>query len=340
MSKTTTLALDVRSQREAMMKKSPRVGAAVVFAVLSIASAHATDYPARPVKIITQGAAGSGPDVIARIIADHLGRAWGKQVLIVNHPGGGGVIAAQTAATADPDGYTLYIPTITTFVIMPEIQAKLAFDLDRDFVHVGFVGETPMMVAVAPSLGVDSLSDLIAFAKKRPGEILYAANNRGSLPHLTGELLRSRSGIQLTFIPYQGAAAGLQDLIGGRISMIVESVGALAGAIQGGSVRPIAVASSARVPNLPNVPTVAETIPGFAALGWFVLMAPARTPEAIVRKVNEDLNKILARPDLRQRFQELGAFVRPMSPAQTAEFIAKEQQVWRPLVRQIGLATQ
>jgi tripartite-type tricarboxylate transporter receptor subunit TctC len=323
-----------------MMTKLFGIAGSALVAVLAGTSAEAADYPVRPVKIITQGAAGSGPDVIARIVADHLARAWAKQVLIVNQPGGGGVLAAQTGAAAEPDGYTLYLPTITTFVIMPEIQAKLPFDLDRDFVPVGFVAETPMMFAVAPSLGVNSLAELTAFARKQPGDMFYAANNRGSLPHLTGELLRSRSGIPLTFVPYQGAAAGLQDLIGGRISMIVESVGALTGAARGGSVKPIAVASAQRVPSFPDVPTVSETLPGFEALGWFVLMAPARTPEALVRKVNDDLNRILARPELEQKFQELGAFVRQMSPAQTAEFIRKEQQAWRPLVRQIGLAAQ
>ena len=135
-------------------------------------------------KIITQGAAGSGPDVITRIVADHLGKRWGQQVLIFNHAGAGGVLAGRAAATADADGYTLYLPTITTFVIMPEIQKALPFDLDRDFTPIGFVAETPMMIAVSPSLGVRSLPELIALATARPGELFYAANNRGSLPHL------------------------------------------------------------------------------------------------------------------------------------------------------------
>jgi tripartite-type tricarboxylate transporter receptor subunit TctC len=319
------------------MKQALAVGTAFVWVLLGEAWAESPDYPAKPVKIITQGATGSGPDVIARIVADHLSKAWGKQVVIFNQPGGGGVRAAQTAGTAEPDGYTLYFPTVTTFVIMPEVQAKLPVDLDRDFVPVGHVAETPMMVAVAPSLGLNSLPELIALAKSRPGDILYAANNRGSFPHLTGELLRKKAGIEVRFVPYQGAAAGLQDLVGGRISMIVESVGALKGAAQGGSVKPLAVASTSRLPSLPNLPTVAETLPAFSALGWFVLMAPMGTPEAIIRKVNEDLNMVLAKPELKQKFQDLGAFVRPMSPAQTGDFIAKEQQTWRPLVRQIGL---
>jgi tripartite-type tricarboxylate transporter receptor subunit TctC len=187
---------------------------------------RAADFPARPVKIITQGAAGSGPDVLARIVADHLGRTWGHPVVILNHAGGGGMVAARAAAAAEPDGYTLYLPTITTFVIMPEMQEKLPFDVERDFVRIGLFAETPMMIAVAPSLGVNSLQELVELAKTRPGGIFYAANSRGSLPHLTGELFRDRTGMHLNFIPYPGAAAGLQDLMGGRVSMIVESVGA------------------------------------------------------------------------------------------------------------------
>ena len=315
----------------------PTLLTTILLASILIAPAVATDYPAKPVRIITQGAAGSGPDVITRIVAEHLGRRWGQQALILNHPGGGGVVAGRAAATAEADGYTLYVATITTFVIMPEIQRTLPFDLERDFAEVGFVAETPMMIAVSPSLGVRSLPDLIALAKSRPGELFYAANNRGSLPHLTAEMFRARTGADLTFVPYQGAAAGLQDLIGGRIAMIVESVGALSGPAQAGSITPLAVASAARLPNLPGLPTVAEAVPGFVAMGWFVLLAPSRTPEAIVRKLNEDLNAVLAEPELRQKLQDLGAFVRTMSPSETAEFIRSEQRAWKPLVMQIGL---
>jgi tripartite-type tricarboxylate transporter receptor subunit TctC len=258
-------------------------------------------------------------------------------VLVVNHAGGGGVLAGRAAATAGVDGYTLYVPTITTFVIMPEIQRTLPFNLDLDFTPIGFFAETPMMIAASPSLGVRSLRDLLSVAKSRPKELFYAANNRGSLPHLAAELFRARTGVDLTFVPYQGVAAGLQDLMGGRIAVIVESVGALTGAMQSGSVTPLAVASATRLPSLPDLPTVAELVPDFTAMGWFALMAPRGTPDAIVRKVNEDLNAVLGEAELRQRLQELGAFARTMSPGETATFIRREQERWRPLVRQVGL---
>ena len=313
--------------------------AAVACAQLSAVGA-AAEFPDRPVRIITQGAAGSGPDVIARLVAEELARLWHQQVLILNHPGGGGVVAARAAATAEPDGYTLYIPTITSFVIMPEMQRKLPFDIVDDFTQIGFVAETPMMFGVSPALGVDSLQAFVALSKQRPAELFYAANNRGSLPHLTGELLRKQTGADITFVPYPGAAAGLQDLMGGRIAMIVESVGALSGSVSGGSVKALAVASTRRLPNIPDLPTVAETIAGFEALGWFVLSGPAKIPSQTVQRLNHDLNTALAQPALQQKLLALGAFARPMTPEDTVAFIRKEEQVWRPLVRQMGLAAQ
>ena len=317
----------------------------VIFAVTVLSApippaAGASDYPSRPVKLITQGAAGSGPDVIARIVADHLARSWGQSVSIVNSTGGGGLIAAQAAANADADGYTLYVPTITTFVILPEMHERLPVDLDRDFARISVLAELPMVVAVAASAGIGSMPELIALAKSKPGEVFYAANNRGSLPHLTGEMLAHRTGTRLGFVPYPGAAAGLQDVLGGRVPMIVESVGALSGVIQAGSVKPLAVTSPRRLARWPDVPTVSETSPGFVAMGWIALMAPGRTPAAIVEKINADVNRVLVIPEVKQRLQELGAFVRPMSTADVTEFVRSEQRAWQPLVRQIGLKGQ
>jgi tripartite-type tricarboxylate transporter receptor subunit TctC len=299
--------------------------------------ASAETYPARSVKLVTQGAAGSGPDVIARIVTDHLGRLWGQQIVIINQPGAGGSAAARMAATAAPDGYTLYMAATSTFLVMPELFPNLPIDLDRDFVRIGFIGEQPMLIGAAPSLGIASSPELVALSTKRPGELLYAANARGTFPHLTVERLRKETGADLTFIPYPGAAAGLQDLMDGRISMIVESVGALWGAMQGSSIKALAVASSKRLSRFPELATVSETVPGFTAMGWFALLAPAGTPEPIVRQVNQDLLTVLELPELRKSFEDLGTFVRPMSPTEITQFIHDEQAVWRPVIRSLNL---
>ena len=183
-------------------------------AAIAGSPAKADSYPTRPVMILSPAGAGTGPDVIARIVADRLTQAWGQQVLVVNRPGGGGVIAAQAAAAAPPDGHTLYLPLASTFVVLPETQAKMPLDLARDLVPIGMIGEQPMVIAVNPALGINTLAELIARAKGRPGEILFGAP-RGTLPHLMGEMLRGRVGLDLAYIPSAGMRA-IQDTIGER----------------------------------------------------------------------------------------------------------------------------
>jgi tripartite-type tricarboxylate transporter receptor subunit TctC len=297
-------------------------------------------YPTRPVRLIAQGAVASGPDVLVRVVVDHLARRWGKPIVVVNRPGAGGLMALQTAAAAEPDGYTLYVPTITTFVILPEMHEKLPADPHRDFVTIGLVAQTPMMIAAARALPVTTLTELAILARREPGTIFYAANNRGSLPHLAAELWRDRAGAPMTFVPYAGAAAGLQDILGGRVSVIVESVGALSGAVKADRVRPLAVASTARLPAYPDLPTVAETTPGFTAIGWVALSAPRNSPREVGLKIGDDLRSVLAEAGLVRRFEELGAVASSMTPSQAQQFIQAEQKLWRPLVRRVGLTSQ
>ena len=326
------------------MKLHTMLSALCAVAILGVSTggsvANAEEYPTRHVSMIIQTAAGSGPDVIARILADRLTQSWGQQVVIINRNGAAGLVAAQAAAAAQPDGYTLYMPTSTALVILPETQPKMPVNFERDFVPIGLISQSPLIVAISPALGVSTLEQLIAVAKKRPGEILYAANNRGSFPHLAGEFFRHRAGIDLTFVPYAGAAAGLQDLLGGRISMMVEGPPALSGMLQAGSIKALAVTSATRLPNFPDLPTVAETIPGFQVGAWLALMARAGTPDFVVRKVSEDLQTILKLPAVKEKFETLGVYPLPMSPAQTAEFIRSEQKLWKPVIKEAGLALQ
>ena len=195
-----------------------------------------------------------------------------------------------------------------------------------------------MFISAAPSLGVSTLPELIALAKKRPGEIAYGTNGPGRLTHLTGELLQSRAGIKLLMVPYSagGTAQVLSDIMGGRIPLVIEAYSGVAGALQAGTVKALAVASAARLPSYPDLPTVAETLPGFAAVGWQVLVAPNGTPEAIVRKVNGDLIKALSDPASKEKLAKFGRDSRPMSPAEVTAFIHGEQRTWAPILQQIG----
>ncbi len=310
--------------------------------VIARPSAHADGYPTKPVKIVTQAPAGAGPDVILRIVADHLTQQWGQQVLVVNRPGAGGLIAAQDAATtSDRDGYTLYMASSSALVVLPETHPKLPFSFERDFTPLCLIGEQPFVIAVAPSLKVNTLGEFIALAKQHPGQITYAANYTGTLPHLAGEYFRQRSGIDVRFVPYTGGApAALKDVMAGTISMIVESLPALSSAIQGNIVKPLAVSSSQRLSQYPNLPTIAETIPNFEAKGWFALLAPTGTPDAVTAKLGRDLGIVLAATEVQQKFAALGTFVHPMTQSELASFISSEQKTWKPIIRQAGLGPQ
>jgi len=303
----------------------------LVLSALGCTTGQAETYPARPVKVIIPAGAATSPDVLARIVANHLTQVWTQQVVVINRPGGGGIIAAQAAATSEPDGYTLFFGLASTFVVLPETQDK--FDPHRAFVPISLVSEQPFLIAAASMLGVNTLADTIALAKKKPEGLLYAANFRGSLPHMAGELLAARAGIKLTHVPYPGVGPALNDVISGRIGLIVDSMPALSGAVASGTVKPLAVAAARRLPDFAELPTASETIAGFEASGWFALMAPAGVSSEIVHKVNRDLRDVLAQSELQRKFQTLGTYARPMSPPQTVSFIRSEQDRWRPLVR-------
>lgn len=312
-----------------------------ILALLAWASpALAADYPTKPVQIINQAAAGSGPDVIGRILAEQLTQRLGQQVLIINRPGAGGLIAAQAAAAAQADGYTLYMPSSSALMVLPQTHAHLPFDFHRDFVPIGMIGTQPMLITASPKLAVSTLAELIALAKKEPGKILYAGNSPGTIPSLTGDMLEQRAGINMTFVPYPGVAAALTDARGGRISVIIESLSGLAGAIQAGSVKLLAVTSDKRLPQFPDVATVAETLPGFEATGWFALLARTGTPDSIVQKVSSALRASLTDAGLKEKFTKLGTLATPMSPNEMQTFIQREEKNWTPVVRGAGLATQ
>jgi len=303
--------------------------------VCTSSTVSAESFPQKPVSIIAPVAAGVGADVIARILAESLSQRWKQQVLIVNRPGASGAIGAQAAAQAAPDGYTLYMAVSSAFAVLPETNTKWPVSLATDFATIGLISEQPMIVAAAPSLDVNTLPEFIDLAKRRPGEILYGAP-RLSVPHLTGAYLNARAGIQMRYIPTQGAAKVLQDVMNGNLHVVVDSVPGIAGALRNGIVKPLAFTGDERLRSFPDLALASETLPGFHVKGWFVLMAPAGTPEAIVSQISRDLRATLNDAELRKRYADLGTFPRPASVEQTMAYIKAEQDLWRPIVRQIG----
>lgn len=309
----------------------------VVVAALALAApAHAQSYPTQPVKVIVQQGPGGSIDVIARIVAEHLSPALGQPVVILNQPGAGGLVAARTLVGSPPDGYTLFLAASSVFVSLSVLQSNLNFSVD-DFVPIGFVGEQPFVIAVSDTLGVNSIADLIALSKKRSEGINFAAGTRGGLQHMTAEWFRSRSGANLTMVHYPSTPAALSDLVAGRVPVIVDSLSGLVGPSTGGHIKMIGIAAPNAPPTYPQIPTISATIPDFNASGWFVLVGPKGTPPEVVQKMGDSLRAALAQPTLQKKFNDVGTFTRTMNPAELAVFMRKEQDLWRPIVREVAL---
>ncbi len=313
--------------------------AAALLLALSAASgarAQADDYPTKTVTIISDAAPGSTPDVDCRFVAAGLSKIWGQQVIIVNHPGANGSIAARAASEAIPDGYTLFMPALSTFVALPSVAPNLPVKLPRDFVPIGYTADNPMFFAVNPSLGVSTLPQLIALARKEPGKISIAVTGVGRLTHLTGLVFEQRAKINLLPVPYTaGPAAAMADVAAGRVSMIIEGYSGIVGAVKAGQVKLVAVASHERLPQFPDLPTVAETLPGFSATGWQVLVAPLHTPSPIVAKVSTDLSKVVSDAEFKEKLGKIGSYSHAMTPEQVLAFVQKEQSTWLPVLQKI-----
>jgi len=305
----------------------------LTLAAAAAGPAQADDYPTKPIRIISDSAPGSAVDVTFRMVMDRLGTVLGQQIVPVDQPGASGAIAAHAASDAIADGYTLFAPAISLFISLPGKAENLPIILPRDFLPVGSLIAQPMFICASATSDIKTLPDLIERAKKEPGKISFAATGIGRITHLTGLLLQSRAGISLQVVPYTGGpAAALTDVIGGRVPLVIEGYSGLAGAIQAHSINVLAVASTHRLPDFPDLPTVAETLPGFAAGGWQGIVAPRGTPAAAIEKFNKALNQVLAEQDLAKQLAQRGAYVNPMTPAETNAFVNAQQAQWQPVL--------
>jgi tripartite-type tricarboxylate transporter receptor subunit TctC len=312
----------------------------LAWAALALAPpAGAEDFPNRPVKIIVQTAAGSSLDVLARLVAEPLSQMWGQQAIIINQAGAGGLIAARALASSVADGYTLFLAGGSVFVVLPEVQKDLPFDVNK-FEPIGFIAEQPYSLLTSKELGVKSVAELVALSKSKPGGLDSVAGTRGGLQHMTVEWFRAKSGAKLNMVHYPGAAQASNDVIANRVPVMMQTIAPVAGIVAAGEVKMLAVASAARLPNYPDTPTIAETIPGFTSSGWSILVAPQGTPQAVVQKLNTDLHTALSRPEVIRKFQELGNYTRPMNPQELADFLREERKTWGPIVRQVGATAQ
>jgi tripartite-type tricarboxylate transporter receptor subunit TctC len=320
----------------------PRAGLAIALSAIlavalttPVAPAIAPDnYPSRPVKLVAPQAPGGGVDLVARIIADKLGVAMGQTFVVENQAGAGGAIAAQMTARAQPDGYTLMIGYVATHATNPAVKANLGYDAVKDFTPIAMLGGTPNLLVVARAVPVNTLQEFVLYGKANPGKVDYGTSGVGTLNHLLMEQFKHASGVPSMAVPYRSIGQAFTDAIGGQIQVIFPGLAAAMPHVRSGAFKPLAVTGDQRQPLLPNVPTFKESgYQGFNGLTWYGIVGPAKMPEAITKKLNEEINKLLASPDLRDTFAAQALNVMPMTPPQFGRYIADEIAHWTAVAR-------
>jgi tripartite-type tricarboxylate transporter receptor subunit TctC len=315
------------------------IGAA---AIALCAAGQAQTYPFKVVKIVVAYAPGGATDVVTRAVAQRLSPMWNQPVIIENKPGANTNVAAGEVAKAPADGYTLLSTAESTFAVNPYVYAKLPFDPVKDYVPVSGLGIIQQVLAVHPSLPYNSVSDLIAAAKAQPGKLNYAAFGPGSSPHLNMEMFLHMAGVQMTAVHYKGGAPALTDVIGGHVAMIILSTTLTAKPYKAGQLRILGVGAKERLAAFPVRPTIAESgLPGYEAVSWFGLFAPAGTPREVVSKVNADVQRVLADPDFREKFLAPNYF-EPVtgSPEQFADYVKREAAKWKSVIQQAKITLE
>ena len=304
---------------------------------LSCPAAAQDGYPAKPIRLVVPFPPGGVVDILARLVGPRMGEGLGQGVVIDNRAGANGNIATELVARSQPDGYTLLLGQITSLAINPALYRNIPFDPVKDLAPVGLVAAAPQLMVVATGSGFMSVADVMARARARPGEVTFASSGNGSLAHLGQELMSQQAGVKFLHVPYKGAAPAVIDVVGGRAEVFMAAVPSVLGQVRGGKLRMLAVTSATRHPDLPEVPTLAESgFPGYDASNWFAIMGRAGTPGAIVARLNAELNRTLAAPDIRSKIAHEGA--RPLggTPQQLADVLAADLAKWRKVVADSG----
>jgi tripartite-type tricarboxylate transporter receptor subunit TctC len=318
------------------MKLSRRSALALAAACTLATGAFAQAWPAKPIRLIVPFPAGGGTDIIAREVANKVAGS-GYAFVIDNKPGSGGNLGVDAAAKAPADGYTLVLGQTSNLAINPSLYAKLPYDPVKDLTPVSLVASAPLVIVVAADSPYQTLADVIAAARAKPGFLNYATSGNGTVAHLATESFQKAAGIKFTHVPYKGAAQGATDLIGGQVQLYVSSIPTLIGHVKGGKMRAIAVTSAKRADDLPQVPTIAESgYKGFEAVTWFGVVGPANLPKEIVAKLNTDINKALQAADLRKKLGDQGADVSGSTPEQFGKLIRDDITRWGRIVKESG----
>ena len=312
------------------------VGLASLFARAASASAQAQSWPSKPLRIVVGFPPGASADVAARLVAAKMSESLGQSVLIENKPGAGSNIATESVVRAPADGYTLFLGTIAN-TINASLSKNLPFDFGRDLAPVASLASLPNLLVVTPSLGVSTVQELVAAAKRKPGEILYGSSGNGTGPHLSGELFNLMAGVKLTHVPYKGSPQAMTDLLGGRVQAMFAPASTALPHIKAGTLKVLAVSSAKRTGASPELPTIAESgLPGFETAVWFGLLAPAGTPRDIIERLNREANRALADPGVKAQFAVQGIDAMGGTAEQFAAYIKDETAKWARVVQASG----
>jgi tripartite-type tricarboxylate transporter receptor subunit TctC len=317
------------------------VGIVALFATAASAFAQTPSaFPAKPVRIVVAFPPGGGTDIVARLLAPRLTDLWGQQVIVDNRAGASGVIGTEFAARSAPDGHTLFMGTLGNLAVNPHLIAKMPVDPLRDFAPVTQVVAVHFVMVAHPSLQARNVSELIALARSRPGQIYYSSSGPGGAPHLAGELFKSMAKVNLVHVPYKGSSPSFQDLLGGQVSLTFDSLVQALPYIRDKRLIALAVLGAMRSPLLPEVPTVAESLPGYELTNWFGLVAPAAVPGAIVGKIHADVVKVLQDPGVSERFSAMGATAVGNTPEQFGAVMRADSEKWAKLIREADIRAE
>jgi tripartite-type tricarboxylate transporter receptor subunit TctC len=310
------------------------IGAGLALAAMlaALPGAGAQDYPSRPVKIIVPFPAGGTADVMPRVIGEWLSRKWGQPVVVENRTGAAGNIGAEAVAKAEPDGYTLLSAPPPPLVINQNLYPKMGFD-PTEFVPIVIMGRVPNALVINAKLPFNSVAELIAYAKANPGKLTSATQGNGTTSHLTSELFQLMADVKFQHVPYRGSAPALTDLVAGSVDLMFDNLGVSLPLVKSGQLKLLGVATPKRMASLPDVPTIAETLPGFESAAWFAIVAPPKTPQAVVDKINADVNEALRQGDIVQRLTQLSAEPIGGTPQATAAYMREEIERWHKVIK-------
>ncbi len=306
--------------------------------VATLSYGQAAEYPQRPIRFIVPFTPGGSADTFARLASLRLGEVWKQQHVVENRPGAGGIIATELAAKAAPDGYTFLVVTVG-HAVNPSLHPKLPYDTVHDLTGVAMIASVPNVLTVHPALAANSVRELIALAKSKPGGLTYGSSGNATTSHMAAALLAQLAGVTMTHVPYKGAAPAVQDLVAGRIDLMLDPTVSSGGFVKQGKLRALAVTTARRTPLLPELPTLAEAgVPGYEFSAWFLLVAPAKTPADVIAKVNQEIVRMNADPQMKERFAGLGAEpAPPMSSGAVSAFIDAEIKRWAKVVKEANI---